>query len=184
MFRYLSLLMILLVHSCSSVSKKDCSSLNWYDQGVKDGEEGRRSTYFLQHALKCTEAPDNKEYVSGRNEGLNLFCTRYGGFNEGRRGATYLGQCSSFKDEDRFKVAHQLGLDVFRQREENLETEKDIKELERKISSEFHVADELNNLRFDKSILEKDLLRGEDFYNKLMEKAKSRKYLVKPIREK
>ena len=185
MFRYLSIfLTLLLLSSCSSVSKKDCSHLDWHEQGIKDGEEGRRSTYFLQHALKCIESPDNDQYVSGRNEGLKFFCTRYGGFQEGLKGMSYLGQCGAFKTEDKFKVAHQLGLDTYRLGEENLTKEREIKELERKISSEFHKTDDLNDLKFDKSILEKDLARGKGFYKELMDKAKSRKYLVRPIREK
>lgn len=184
MFRYLSLFFTALVlSSCSSVSKQDCSQLDWREQGIKDGEEGRRSTYFLQHALKCIESPDNIQYVSGRNEGLKLFCTRYGGFQEGLRGMTYLGQCGAFKSEAKFKVAHELGLDAYRQGEENLEKERKIKELERKISSEFHSGDDLNDLKFDKSILEKDLARGKLFYKELMDKAKSRRYLLRPNKE-
>lgn len=183
MFRYLLIISISLLSSCSSIEKKDCSTLNWHDQGMKDGEEGRRSTYFLQHALKCTTKPDEKMYTKGRLEGLRVFCSSYGGFKDGLAGHAYLGQCSSFKSEDKFKTAHRLGMDAFRQNEENLDNKEKISELERKIVSEFHNLEELRDLRFDKSILEKGLLRGVDFYNDILDKARSRKYFKKPKQE-
>lgn len=180
MFKYFLVILVFLLSSCSTVERRDCSSLDWYEQGIKDGEEGRRSSYFLQHAMRCTTKPDSEKYTKGRDEGLRFFCSSYGGFKDGLAGHAYLGQCRSFKNEGKFKTAHSLGMDAFRQNEENLDNKEKISELERKIVSEFHNSEELSDLRFDKSILEKDLLRGVDFYNDILDKARSRKYLLTP----
>jgi hypothetical protein len=169
------ILPILLFASCSSVSYKDCSSFDWHSQGIKDGEEGRRVTYFAQHTLKCAVMPDNKQYLSGREIGLEKFCTLEGGIKEGRSGQIYFDQCKGKTDESNFKKGYELGKKIYRQQQkiEGLETElSDLKKasLYNKVPQEIYDMNDkeaglISEIKLEKAHLQKLIKEAYDKVN-------------------
>lgn len=175
----LGIISILLFVSCSNLSKKDCSELNWYELGKSDGTQGKRKSVYVQHAAKCLATPDRATYMKGRNEGLKSFCSPQGLYERGHSGGLYLGECPKFTED--LKEAYELGRDTYRESEEIKEFQFRIEELENKLK--FEVAaddyDERSVIMDDIKILKKQIKDDYEHIKKLRIKAYKRKYVVK-----
>jgi len=81
---------------CATLSTDECSTGDWQKIGVQDGNDGRTLDRFSRHASACkldkTETSRNL-YISGRQEGLKVYCTTVRGYREGALGQTYNGVC-------------------------------------------------------------------------------------------
>jgi len=177
--KYFFLPVFLLVVSCSGVSKRDCSKLDWFAQGKSDGELGHRKSLYVQHAAKCLKSPDRPSYLKGREQGLKLFCTDKGLYNRGLDGGVYLGECS--KLSQKLKDAYELGRDTYREQEEIKEFQYKITELKdkQKFSTAVDDYDERSVINDDIRIFE---VRIKENYSRIKElriKAYKRKYVVK-----
>ena len=166
--KLLSILLILT--SCSQLEKKDCSQIDWYELGKKDGVKGRRSTMFIQHSLKCSELPKSSQYKAGRKEGLKSFCTLEGGVDYGLSGALYIGQCSDFGNNAiaTFKSGLKKGREIYRQNELISELDQRLKDVKFDLSTSFHEKDEVRELEIQKQSLEQELRTERHFLNKLI----------------
>ena len=173
------LLLVIFLSSCSNLTKKDCSTLNWHKQGINDGKLGMRKSLFVQHAAKCLERPNREEYLKGRKKGLKTFCSEPGLYERGYSGGIYLGECGSLNS--RLKDAYDLGRETYREAEEIKEFQFRISELEEKLK--FVVAsteyDERSVIMDDISILRSQIAEDFERIKALRMKALSRKYIVK-----
>jgi hypothetical protein len=175
----LGFICLLLLVSCSTLTKKDCSTLNWEKIGEDDGAMGLRKSVYVQHAVKCHKKPDRSAYMKGREAGLKRFCTPQGLYQRGHSGGLYLGECAEFTTL--LKDAFQLGRDTYREEEEIKEFKFKIEELENKLK--FDVAaddyDERSVIMDDIKILKSQIKDDYEHIKKLRIKAYKRKYIVK-----
>ena len=96
---------------CATLSTDECSTGDWQKIGVQDGNDGRTLDRFSRHASACkldkTEASRNL-YISGRQEGLKVYCTTVRGYREGALGQTYNGVCPAGTNAQ-FLKGYELG---------------------------------------------------------------------------
>ncbi|MAF77261.1 MAG: hypothetical protein CME63_04995 [Halobacteriovoraceae bacterium] len=165
-----SILFFLGLNSCSQLDKKDCSQIDWFELGKKDGSVGRRSTMFLQHSLKCSKLPESKEYHNGRKEGLIDFCTLEGGIDYGLSGALYIGQCDEFKQKSlkSFKVGLEKGRLIYRQNELIAELNQNLKDVTYELSTSFHSKEETRDLEIHKQSLMEELKSERQYLDQLI----------------
>lgn len=158
------------IWGCSQLSKKDCSNIDWFELGKKDGRQGSRSTLFLQHSLKCTKLPKSEEYHRGRKEGLIDFCTLEGGIDYGLTGALYIGQCSDFSrmKVKSFKTGLEKGREIYRQTELISELNQSLQDVQYELGSSFHEQDELRELEIQRQSLLIELKSERLYMEKLI----------------
>lgn len=54
--------------SCSSISEKDCSTMNWYKRGQEDAKKGLEPSQYGKHKESCLRFGiefDKDEYIDG-----------------------------------------------------------------------------------------------------------------------
>ena len=93
----LPLVMMSLILGCASLSKNECLQADWFEIGRKDGVMGRPRALFQLHTEACSKhgvTPDRGLYYMGREEGLDIYCTEEGGFEQGRLGRKYELACA------------------------------------------------------------------------------------------
>lgn len=99
---------------CASMSKKECLSANWQYQGELDGRSGLPLSTIDRHAKACAKvsvAPDEMQYVDGRERGLLYYCTADVGLAEGRRNREYQDVCPA-ESEPAFLESYIDGLEL------------------------------------------------------------------------
>lgn len=92
-----SLLVLLVLASCATLSETECQSGDWFGIGKEDGTRGRAADFILQHAKACNEfgvAPKAGPWRKGRVEGLKLYCTPRNAYKVGSRGQRLSPVCS------------------------------------------------------------------------------------------
>ena len=99
--------LILFTLGCSSLSKEQCSNIDWYKTGVEDANRGytipRLENYqsqCLEHGVKVKE----ESYLSGFEEGLKTYCTPSKGKNRGYFGKSRHQRCEKISID--FKTAY------------------------------------------------------------------------------
>ena len=88
---------------CAGMSSNECELADWQAVGYEDGVKGRSSDKFGGYRKNCAKhevAPDFQAYKSGREAGLREYCQPSRGFNEGSRGAKYVGVCPTDLEGD------------------------------------------------------------------------------------
>ena len=88
---------------CAGMSSNECELADWQAVGYEDGVQGRSSDKFGSYRKNCAKhevAPDFQAYQSGREAGLREYCQPSRGFNEGSRGAKYVGVCPTDLEGD------------------------------------------------------------------------------------
>lgn len=94
--RALPLMVLVLSAGCTTLSEKECRSVDWREQGRADGAQGYESTRRGDHAEACARygiALDADAYRAGREEGLRQYCTPANALQQGIKGATYRQVC-------------------------------------------------------------------------------------------
>ena len=83
------LTLLVALGGCSTISKKECVSGDWYSIGYSDGAAGYESEKVHSHRDDCEKhgvGVNLNEYQRGHNDGLAKFCTRENGFKQGNNG--------------------------------------------------------------------------------------------------
>lgn len=135
------------------MSREECLNANWTVVGEIDGQQGRGLDVLDDYRRDCAEygvVPDVQAYVSGRDNGLLLYCTRDNGYREGRSGVGVEADCPIALAAD-FQQAYQLGRNVHDSLS-NLRTSADLVRSKR---------DELNELRTRRTAQERSLAEDE-----------------------
>lgn len=115
--RYLlALLVPVILAGCASTMNKDqCLVADWRTVGYEDGSAGRSAQWLERRGEDCAKhgiAPDLDAYLSGRDDGLVVFCRPRRGFDIGRRGGNYGNVCPADL-EGAFLVAYQDGKGLY-----------------------------------------------------------------------
>jgi len=90
------LLSAILLSGCASMSEQECLTVDWHDQGQRDGQSGYSLSRIEEHREACAKvgvAPNLAAYRAGRNVGILRYCTRSNGIEQGRRGSGYRNAC-------------------------------------------------------------------------------------------
>ena len=101
----------MLLSSCASMSKQECLTANWLDQGFRDGRNGEPLARIEDHREACAKVgvrPDQSLYLQGRDRGILLYCTPDNGMQEGRLGRSYRNACPAHL-EHQFLRAYEQG---------------------------------------------------------------------------
>lgn len=108
------LAIVALSASCTTMSQSECSSSNWAEIGVSDGERGLRSTHYSKYQKACAEYGipiSSSAYIAGWETGIRRYCTGDNGFRVGNSGILYADSCP-IALEHKFLSAFELGRDV------------------------------------------------------------------------
>ncbi|QUJ69932.1 DUF2799 domain-containing protein (plasmid) [Photobacterium sp. GJ3] len=96
--RYLkpaTMAILLTLTGCSSISEEDCRLGDWYQIGLADGQNGKKS-YAAIYSEECAEygvKVDLKTYQDGRRTGLESYCTYENGTMVGEAMKAYENVC-------------------------------------------------------------------------------------------
>jgi len=111
---FASILAVLVLGGCSSLSEKECQTADWESIGYIDGTRGYNSGRIADHTEACAKVnikPDPKLYEEGRNRGLEEYCTPRNGLRVGEQGGSYNGVCPVML-EDAFRRGYEAGRDM------------------------------------------------------------------------
>ncbi len=100
--------------SCGSagIKPQDCQTLNWFEQGQKDGSEGKGKELLDKYKSVCTGAGvsvNEGQYAKGYLTGLKAFCTYDQGFEYGSKG----GEPHACPEGTEYKSGYEKGYAKF-----------------------------------------------------------------------
>lgn len=109
------LLLAVAVSGCETMTPNECKTANWRDIGVRDGLKGEPAETFNSRAGDCAKAgvqADMKQYLAGREQGLQNYCKLENAVPLGLSGGSYGGVCSPMVDVE-FRRRHQAAKAVY-----------------------------------------------------------------------
>lgn len=122
--RLLIAMLPLFLLACGTVmTKEDCKTANWYQQGMEDGAQGEPKDKLGRYNDACSGTgvtPDRDRYVLGYTKGLKEFCTYENGFERGKAA----GAPHSCASDSEYRVGYQDGLKRHEEDRERREVEK------------------------------------------------------------
>ena len=95
-----------LLPSCTTLTKDQCLSGDWYSIGVNDGLLGRAHYYFELHEKACKKVdvePVKETWLAGHKQGARQYCQPNNAYKEGLKGKSYHNICEP--DQHRIFVA-------------------------------------------------------------------------------
>ncbi|MCB9093235.1 MAG: DUF2799 domain-containing protein, partial [Halobacteriovoraceae bacterium] len=140
----LILIFFLFIASCTTLTKEDCQSMNWFEKGRSDAMNGKTIKAFSEYNKTCSQynvTVDHEKYASGRVQGLTFFCTYENGQLFGRGGEAYLGICPQ-KLEPEFLKGYYIGKKEAELKKKEQELE--LREQDLKLKSQQTILTKLN----------------------------------------
>ncbi len=128
---------LLALAACATLSEDDCREGNWTDIGVRDGANGRSPEFLDQHREACAKfgiAVNPSEWEAGRQQGLKSYCTRSNVYREGAKGRRLRPVCPA-EAQDALELANDRGLTWYRIGQDIADLERDIRDINRELSS-------------------------------------------------
>jgi len=110
----LSLVSVLGLSGCATMSADECVTSDWHAIGYEDGARGYTADQLGNRRKACAKhgiTPDFAAYQAGREQGLRQYCQPSRAFNLGAGGARYNGVCPADMEADfvdAFNSGHQL----------------------------------------------------------------------------
>jgi hypothetical protein len=111
----LILLLLTLVSGCASMSKEECTVVNWYALGYSSGIKGQGMERFESTQQACADYQIKADFAGfndGYQAGLAKFCIADRGYKLASTGKAYLNVCPS-SEYPAFYEAFQKGLTAF-----------------------------------------------------------------------
>ncbi|MGO4999536.1 DUF2799 domain-containing protein [Oceanisphaera sp. W20_SRM_FM3] len=106
---------VIALSGCASMSKQECLTANWLDQGFRDGRNGQPLSRIADHQKACAKVdvrPDHVLYAQGREQGIVLYCTPENALIVGRQGQPYRNACPAAL-EQQFLVSYEKGKQLY-----------------------------------------------------------------------
>jgi hypothetical protein len=110
----LSLISLLGLGGCATMSADECVTSDWHAIGYEDGARGYTADQLGNRRKACAKhgiTPDFAAYQAGREQGLRQYCQPSRGFSLGAGGARYNGVCPADMEADfvdAYNSGHQL----------------------------------------------------------------------------
>lgn len=170
---------LILLSGCSTLSEQECRHADWQRLGVRDGQQGKFVGLLDEHIKSCTQygvRPDERQYLAGREAGLQQYCQLGNAFRIGMNGEAYTGVCPLDVDA-KFRRNNVAALEVYNSkrkmediyyqlsRKERELAEKNMPEKERT-----HLREEIRELDRKRDRLRSDLYYQEQELSHLMNK--------------
>ncbi len=130
LLRLFALMAVVTLAGCAAISEEECHTANWYQRGLADGSAGRASSYVDSYTRVCARAGvqvNVSSWQSGRQEGLQQYCTPDRGREEGLQGRPYRNVCPGHLEAG-FLHSYQAGRDVY-------DAERELDRLDSRINS-------------------------------------------------
>ena len=111
---YLSLISLLGLSGCATMSADECVTSDWHAIGFEDGARGYTADQLGNRRKACAKhgvTPDFESYQAGRERGLRQYCQPSRGFSLGAGGSRYNGVCPGDMEADfvdAYNSGHQL----------------------------------------------------------------------------
>ena len=115
----LTLVYLISLTGCASMSEGQCNTADWYQVGFNDGNAATGSRIDA-HYDSCSEygiRVDQQQYRQGYSQGLRNYCTPRNGWARGSTGRTYSNFCAADL-EGSFLSAYGAGKDYFRMQQD------------------------------------------------------------------
>ncbi len=133
----LSLLLLITLQGCASMSKEECQGADWASIGYQDGSRGYTESRFNKHREACADhkiGADYSAYQNGHRRGLEqVYCKPRKGYYEGLNGRGYSNVCPSHL-EGRFLAAYNYGRDIHKLKQDSNRLRSNLKILNEKIA--------------------------------------------------
>lgn len=129
---------ILVLAGCASMSESECLEADWYQVGLRDGQDGYPLARLDQHRKACSEygvEARRDAWRAGRQEGLRGYCTAERGYEAGRAGKTYHRVCTPRQERD-FLPAYEAGESIYQMELELDNIEREIESLDDKLDED------------------------------------------------
>ena len=110
----LSIISLLGLSGCATMSADECAMSDWHTIGFEDGARGYTAEKLGNRRKACAKhgvAPDFEAYQAGREQGLQQYCQPSRGFSLCASGARYHGVCPGYMEVDfvdAYNSGHQL----------------------------------------------------------------------------
>jgi hypothetical protein len=159
----LSLLLVMGLSGCASMSRDECLAANWYEIGKKDASRGFRLARLSEHRESCAEhgiAPSVAEYRDGYSRGLPFYCNREKGWSVGLNGQSYHNICPPELERE-FQTGYRAGREIHDLEQELDEIDRRIDRVEQKMAKSGLSEERGQELRRQLSGLVRDARRLE-----------------------
>ncbi|PHR58015.1 MAG: hypothetical protein COA47_10925 [Robiginitomaculum sp.] len=106
---------VLLIAGCATLSEDECLTGNWQSIGYTDGAKGHAPDRIDDHNKACSKhgiPVDLETWLTGYDQGLDVYCTADNGAWIGASGITYKKVCTGPRGEA-FQYGHQAGIEVY-----------------------------------------------------------------------
>lgn len=142
-----------LIMACAPINEDQCRAGNWSALGVRDGQNGASTSQFAKYQEECAQfgvAPNQTEWLQGREEGLKTYCTPHSAYETGKRGRKLNNVCPNM---DALLVPNKTGLryDDIDDRIDELDDRAD--EIEKRIRRDFSGELTIEQLRIRRDYL-------------------------------
>ncbi len=125
-------LLALAIAGCSSMSEKQCRSVDWGQRGERDAYDGQARERIASYQDACGEhgiQADVAAYNAGYAKGLQLYCTPQRGYAVGKAGRSYRGTCPP-QNEPAFLAGYDAGKDLYSEQRRATDLERQIRDAE------------------------------------------------------
>ncbi len=109
------LVAVVLISSCASMTENECLTVNWLDQGFRDGRNGQALSRLEEHRQACAKVgvtPNRQLYFQGRDQGILHYCSPQNALQEGLKGQPYRNACPAHLEHG-FLVAYDKGKQIY-----------------------------------------------------------------------
>ncbi len=178
MKRWLSLLGVLWLSGCSTLSEQDCRQGNWFQIGIRDGRFGEPTSVLEAHQTACNKYAvniDTNAYLAGREQGLQSYCELENAFRLGLNGSRYKGTCPRNVDL-LFSRYNSAALSVYQLQQQLRSTDEHIAQENRALQlgkDDMKRRVELRSLERQHTRLRDDLLLQQRELDRLMQEARA-----------
>jgi len=153
-----SLLGSVLLTGCATLSEEECRYADWQQLGYTDGSAGHSPARLDEHREACAEyaiVPDMELYLTGREQGVRVYCQPDNGFVVGRSGGSISVACPTDL-RAAFVENHSAGRQLWLQKQ-SLKREQDrLNTLKRELADERKKKEKLENKLIAKGSSESD----------------------------
>ena len=127
----------MMMGGCASLSKDQCKTVEWGQQGERDAFDGYARERLEEHARACGDygvRPDRDAYFTGYQQGLLRFCRPQRGFDFGRADHTYRNTCPVELDAA-FQNGYRAGKALYAEERTKSGIEYKVREAEKKLKN-------------------------------------------------
>jgi len=133
----LGILAAAILTGCSSMSEKQCRTVNWTERGERDAYDGAARERVADYQDACAEhgiQADMAAYSAGYDKGLQRYCTAERGYAVGKAGGSYRRTCPPAQ-EAAFLRGFEVGKTIARETREANDLERKVKGAEEELKT-------------------------------------------------